>query len=152
LLSDLGVDIWALPALERELAADRLVADELSARSEEAFRQIAFKEWLTRELVAGRRGLIETAARFRALDAGRPGYATAIHSYYPHMADDERYCRIVIGYVEAEVARDGGGQAAVRRLYDELQDRKARGTLVVPWPAFDAAPPLAAVTHGGWGP
>jgi hypothetical protein len=148
-VSALGLDVWAVPELESRLAADRRLADDLAARDEEVLRRIVVKEQLIGDLVTGRAGLITTAGRFRTMDAGRPAHVLVIRSASPGATDDERICRQVILSAERVVAVDEAGRDVVRRLYDELHERMASGTLVVPGPSLDAGPPAAAVTAGG---
>ncbi|HEY1377155.1 MAG TPA: hypothetical protein VGF55_10200 [Gemmataceae bacterium] len=103
---------------------------------------------LAADLVAGRILLLDAAVRYRSIDAGCRGHPVLNRSVYPDLTDDERLCRMVIDHAEGQVG-DVGGRAAVRRLYDELHDLKARGALVLPAPDVSVAVPWAdACGHG----
>jgi hypothetical protein len=148
--TDLGVDFWNVPALKERLVSDRQLADQLATADRHVMRRIAAKETIIDDLVAGRIGLLEAAADFRALNAGRPAYLMVIRSIYPEMTDDERLCRNVIGYVEAGGEGDEDGRALIHRLTEELQTLKATGRLQLPGPPvdLDAAVPLDDVDDG----
>jgi hypothetical protein len=138
--TDIGLDFWSVPALKARMAEDRQFASELATRDDRVLRRIAVKETLIADLVAGRAGLVETAAQFRALNAGQHGYAVVIRSLYPNTSDDERLCRNVISYVETYAEADEDGRALVYRLTEEMNRLKAAGRLTVPGPPLDSAP------------
>jgi len=109
---------------------------DLERQDVKVLRRIAVKEALINELLAGRVSLLETAAQFRAMNAGRRDYALVMETSYPGVPDDERICRNVIGYAETCLEDAGDGRLKVRKLYDELAALKARGKLVIPGPAL----------------
>ncbi len=87
-----------------------------------------------RELTAGRRTLLETAAAFRDLDAQWPPQRVPIRDSFPESSsDDEAYCRAVLMYVWHIPPRDHPAEW-VRRLNDELDARRRDGTLRLPEP------------------
>jgi hypothetical protein len=142
--TQLGLDFWNVPSLKERMVHDRQIADQLASQDKQVMRRIAVKETIINDLVAGRIGLLEAAADFRALNAGRPAYTLVIRSFYPDMTDDERVCRNVIGYVEAGVEGDEDGRALIHRLTEELETLKATGRLHLPGPPvdMDAAAPV----------
>jgi hypothetical protein len=142
--TDVGIDFWNVPALKERLVQDRRLADELTTEDTRVMRRIAAKETIIEDLIAGRINLLEAAADFRALNAGRPGYMLVIRSSYPGVTDDERLCRNVIGYVEAGGETDEDGRALIYRLTEQLETLKAIGRLHLPGPPvdLDAAAPM----------
>ncbi len=137
-VADAGLDFWNVPALKARLAQDQRAAAELDARDDRVMRRIAVKEVLIADVVAGKVGLIEAAAQFRAMNAGSHGYAVVIRSLYPNMSDDERVCRNVIDYVQSYVEGDEDGRALIHRLTEDLNQLKAAGRLTIPGPPLDA--------------
>src|SRR5690242_12435811 len=78
----------------------------LEARDATVLGRIAAKQALVDGVIAGRVGLMEAAARFRALNAGEPAYGGVIRTSYPGASDEESYCRNVIGFVAAQLKWD----------------------------------------------
>jgi hypothetical protein len=138
--ANMGLDFWNVPALKARMAEDRQFASELDSRDNRVLRRIAVKEMLIADLITGRASLIETAAQFRAMNAGQHGYAVVVRTLWPDATDDERLCRNVISYVESYVEPDEDGRALVHRLYEEMNRLKASGRLTVPGPPLDTAP------------
>jgi hypothetical protein len=140
--ADLGLDFWSVPALQERIARDQQIASKLAARDEQTLRRIAVKETIIEDLLAKRITLLEAAAEFRALNAGKHAYTMVLRSVYPDMSDEERVCRNVIGYVESYADGDEDGRATIHRLQEDLQRLKASGSIHLPGPAID----LDAVT------
>jgi hypothetical protein len=145
--ADLGVDFWNVPALNARLKRHHKVAVELERQDETVMRRIAVKEAIVADLIAERVSLVEAAAQFRALNAGRRDYLTVIRSTYPGRTDDERICHNVIAFVEAAVNSDEDGRYTVYRLTEELRRLADGGTLVLPGPPVAERDP----PHIGWG-
>jgi hypothetical protein len=135
--ADLGLDFWNVPALKARLAEDHQLASKLSDRDDKVMRRIAVKETIIEDLVAGRIGLLDAAAEFRALNAGRHAYVVVIRSLYPNMSDEERMCRNVISYVESFVEGDEDGRALIHRLNEDLHHIVDVGSIHLPGPAID---------------
>jgi hypothetical protein len=116
------------------LAAERDRADRLEERGDALLRCQRGKEKAARELIAGRRTLLETAGVFRDLQQAVPSYAWApFRRAYPGDSDDERFCRCVIRLVATILAEGAVSDAAVvKRLEDELESHRRRGTLRLP--------------------
>lgn len=105
------------------------LSDDLDARLRIALYKIDVKRQLTRELLAGRLTLLETAARYRALDRAHAGFVwNAFRRELPGRSDDERHCRMVIAVAEGEVSRKEA-PAVVARLTAELDDHLKRGPI-----------------------
>jgi hypothetical protein len=145
--ADLGVDFWNVPALNARLKQHQQVAVALEYQDEQVMRRIAVKEVIVHDLIAGRISLVEAAAQFRALNAGRRDYLSVIRATFPGRTDDERICRNVIGFVEAAVEQDEDGRYTVHRLNEELWRLADSGTLVLPGPPVAERDP----PHIGWG-
>jgi hypothetical protein len=135
--TDLGLDLWNVPALNARLADDRLMASRLAVRDEKVMQRIAVKETIIEDLVAGRIGLLDAAVEFGALNARRHAYAVVIRSLYPNMTDEERVCRNVISYVETAVDGDEDGRALIHRLHEDLHHLKSSGRLRLPGPPLN---------------
>jgi hypothetical protein len=87
------------------------------------------KDRLTGEVIAGRLSLPEAAARFRALEAGRPNrYCRTRTDLFPGGSEGERYCRAVITRVVNRLhAEDPAREQEVSaRVEAELRDLLAR--------------------------
>src|SRR5262245_1705481 len=131
--SDLGLDFWSVPELQDRIARQRRHRVMLDVEDEIVLRRIARKEALVQELLAGRMGLLETAAWFRELNAERPDYLPMIRNAFPGSTDDERYCRNVIYYAQSYLNASGASDsAAVERLHAELARCSARGGVTLP--------------------
>jgi hypothetical protein len=104
------------------------------------------KQQLAREVVAGRRPLVEAAALFGALNrlppaAAEPARADAYVSALrvPVRTDEERLCRQVVEWVHRLLLREASPERAdevVARLEAEfLRERRAHGAVRLPDPA-----------------
>jgi hypothetical protein len=77
--------------------------DECGPVTPEVLDRLYRKRAVTQELLAGRLGLLEAAARFRALDGASPSFHRGrFRAAYPG-GDEERHCREVIARVETEL-------------------------------------------------
>jgi hypothetical protein len=93
--------------------------DGYSVQLQEVDRRLAIKQSLVKDLAAGRRGLRDVAARFADLDRGRREIESAVNNF-PGATAGERYCRLVIGHVDAAINDDGRRSAVLARLDAEL--------------------------------
>ncbi len=92
------------------------------------------KQRVVRDVIAGRRSLLEAAAAFKALDdAGPPCPGWVTLEPPPGVSVDENYCRMVIKWVRV-IAPDERGDEAACPLEAELHDRLRDGTLQLPQP------------------
>src|SRR5690349_9198789 len=144
--SDLGLDFWNVPSLKARLNRDLDLAAHLDAQDSHILQRIAVKEEIVNDLVGGRISLLDAAAQFRALNAGRRDYLEVIRLTYPGRTDDERMCRNVIGFVESAVASDEDGRYVIYRLNQELNHLLASGELKLPGPPVpEQDPPVIRV-------
>jgi hypothetical protein len=118
------------PAADDLTSRDLEVALAVILRSEEA------KAKLTDEVIAGRLPLPDAAARFRALEAGRPNrYCRAPLDVVPGNSEGERLCREVITHVHTRLhwedpARE---EEVTARLEAHLRELLApHGTVYLP--------------------
>jgi hypothetical protein len=145
--TDLGLDFWNVRELKTRLNHDLQLAAELEKEDDVVMRRIAAKEGIIDDLIGGRISLMEAAAQFRALNAGRRDYLEVIRSTYPGRTDDERICRNVIGFVESYVKSDEDGCHLVYRLNAELRQLVDGGRLKLPGPPVaETDPPRVVVT------
>jgi hypothetical protein len=84
------------------------------------------KRDLVTDVAGGRRTLEEVAARFAALDAGRPEVESAADGF-PGVTAGERYCRLVISHVDAALLDDRRRSGVLDRLNRELGTSLAAG-------------------------
>jgi hypothetical protein len=122
------------PGAELLLRHKRLEAEKLDAELAVVERRAVAKEQIAIDLVAGRLGLLEAAARFRELDTevpdANPGRS---HLSFPGHSDEERYCRQVIYHVQSLLDSLSQTQAAtIARLQAELEGRLDKGSLHLP--------------------
>jgi hypothetical protein len=100
-----------------------------------ALARIEQKNQLIQKLLAGQITLLETAARFRALDRSSPSfYWDGFHQFIPGDTDEERHCREVIDWVETELGWTDPclAVAICNQLEGELEERLRRGPLCLP--------------------
>src|SRR5205085_11575748 len=89
-------------------------------------------------VIEGRMGLLDAAARFRALNAFRPGLIAYLRTVYPSASDEECICRNVIGYVEHHLPDVAPQHPVSRRLRAELEQSLAQGAIKLPDPRSSA--------------
>jgi len=133
--SKLGLDLWNLPQLERDIENQQRVAANLASQQQAINGRAAGKSRVTRELLDERLSLVQAAAWFRHLDDNMPGTAP---DYLPGKTEGERYCREVILWAQAE-SRDWSTDRAAEvtcRLETELEDHLAAHKDVVVLPDF----------------
>jgi hypothetical protein len=88
-------------------------------------------EWVD-ELVAGRRSLFETAARFRELSAESPvDLLPYLRIFHPDRSDEELHYLHVLMYVEANCRRNGTDNSIVDVFRQEFEGRRMSGTLTM---------------------
>jgi hypothetical protein len=120
----LGVDVWNLPALQRQM---RAIVDErahLDAANDGLHRRMAVRKAIAAELVAGRITLAEAVARFSAPGVMPPEQMEWARYTLPEKTDEERVARLVINYALDQLAPEDQ-PAAARRWEDELRQAVA---------------------------
>jgi hypothetical protein len=120
-------DIWA--AEEAEMARpieDPPAFDATNAGMEAARKRSAEKHQLVEGLIAGRRSLVEVAARFHALDVDRPNYEARVRSYGGATLG-EQCCRAVIAFTDAAIIKDPRRGRILACLNAELNQMIAEG-------------------------
>lgn len=114
-----GLDVWTMPELEDQTEQGR----DRGARIDGHLRLVrATEEDRNRvddELLCGRIGLLEAAARYRDLNASVPDNGRDQFPAFPGASDEERCCRQVIQRVGARLRRDSPAEA--RRVTDALE-------------------------------
>jgi hypothetical protein len=125
------------PAAGPGCAAEGSAPDDYDVAMAALIRSEEGKAAAVEEVVAGRLSLVEAAARFGALEAGRPRnrYCRPAHELFPGDSEGEQLCREVITHVEARLAPQGRARARqfAARLEAELGELLARdGTARLP--------------------
>jgi hypothetical protein len=128
-----GLDVWNLPALEREMKAGVAESRRLDEELGCTFRRQGVKEVLVADLVAGRATLAEVAAAFTDLDRSQPWFPDALRVDHPGESDRELVARCVLGYAQSRVTDPASRAEVRRRLEGELRSFLAQ-------PADPAAP------------
>jgi hypothetical protein len=117
------------PALMEEMRRSELLA----RRGKVVSWELAQREALTADLLAGRRDLFGTAAGFRAVRQVGAAYRKPVALPFPGATEEERLCRQVIVYAEAVLRDEPGRPAVVARLERQLQEHLERdGTVRLP--------------------
>jgi hypothetical protein len=115
----LGVDVWNLPALQRQM---RGVTDErarLDSARDDARRRGAARRAITADLVAGRITPAEAVARFTQ-GLVPPDQLAYLRHKYPTDTDEELVARVVIGAALEHVAPEDR-EGAEHRWEGELR-------------------------------
>jgi hypothetical protein len=107
-------------------------ADILEERRQAVLRRHHYQERVVRELAAGRRTLLEAAARFRALSLADTTLERPLHDTYPAATEEERLCRWVIAYLQTTLRNEDGTAGLVTRLETELGEHIRQGGLRLP--------------------
>jgi hypothetical protein len=122
----LGLDVWNVDKLLREIKSQERRRQELDAQGKALFAYLAAKQRLAREVASGRLDLLEAAGRFRHLNESFPGFDWFhFRRGNPGNSDVECLCRQVLAVVAETLEEDGDpGRAApiMARLEAELQD------------------------------
>jgi hypothetical protein len=107
-------------------------AGDLEERRQAILRRHREQERVVRELVGGRRTLLQAAAAFRALAAADNALDAPLRETYPAATDEERLCRWVIAYLRTSLGDEPGAAELVARLEQELRLHLRQGTLRLP--------------------
>jgi hypothetical protein len=121
-----GLDVWNLPALEREMKAGVAESRRLDEELEHSARRQGVKEALVANLIAGRTTLAEVVADFAELDRCQPWFPEALRVGHPGRSDREVTARAVVEYALSRVADPAKRAEVRRRLEAELQSLLAQ--------------------------
>lgn len=134
--TSLGMDLWNLPQLERDLADREQWGAELARRTQIIKDRTFAKTRLTQELIEGQWTLRETAARFRILEMYPEPIADFGAPRFPGHSEGERYCNAVLQWVRADLHDEDAAFAkkVTDRLERELAEYMAshNGDVVLP--------------------
>jgi len=124
LINNLAREVWALPEQVWLMREERERDRKLSAATEAVCRRVETKNHLTEAVLEGRLSLAEAARRFRDCDRCRQVFEIEVgRAVVPIASDQERYCRLVIGWIQRAVQeRPDKGQEVLRRLEAELEE------------------------------
>ncbi len=131
---DLLNDAWQVPCFKSVMPEEKLREERLAREQRAALRQLQAQQEITKEVVAGRLTLLESAARLRDVELPAPSFRLDLfREAYRADSDDERFCQAIIQMVRLSVPPDTARtDELARRLEDELRDRRERGTLILP--------------------
>jgi hypothetical protein len=96
--ADLGLDVWAIPELQREIAEAQRLHEEMDQTAHTLNRLSAAREVVIAELLAGQLSLPEAVARFRSLNQECARSAEYTRAIFPAASDDESVCRQVLSW------------------------------------------------------
>ena len=99
----IGVDVWNVPALNKQVRASVDEGDRLASEDDEVLRRIAIKESIVIELIFGRTTLAEATEQFVALNSARPTYLDELRNAFPGATDQEKFARNVISFAVSRV-------------------------------------------------
>jgi hypothetical protein len=108
----MGLDVWALPAVSRQIEQDQRDSDRITEGESAAQRRSALREQIVDEVRGDRMGLIEAAARFRDLNAAAGPACPELDQHFAGDSSDERCCRQVIAWVRASLLPQSPEEAA----------------------------------------
>jgi hypothetical protein len=131
----LGVDIWNLPALERQVEQSERFDAELDEWGRTIFTRLDGKHRVTLELLEGRLSLLQAAVRFRDLNTLPRRNPVDLRDLFPGRSDAERVCRQVIRWAseEGRAIDPKRGESLQASLEKELQQLLACGK-PISWP------------------
>jgi hypothetical protein len=115
----LGLDVWALPALQAVIEDQARLKARLEEIDREAVRRVLAKEDLAERVADGTLTVTEAAARFRDLDDDLSEEDRRVWREFTDGAtDEERYRTSVLRFV-AEVCRSRAARATAGSASDE---------------------------------
>jgi hypothetical protein len=138
--STVGLDVWNLPDLDREMASERRRAEVLDAKGEIVRLRSVKKAHVVREVLAGRMTLLEGAADFRTVNSDPPDFPGTLPSNIPGRTENERYCRLVLERVKraSQDLAPSHADEILRQLEKELETHLAEHGGVVILPGYEA--------------
>jgi hypothetical protein len=124
---------WSLAASDHEAVPEEERSQDLEEQRLAILYRVNIKCGLGAELVEGRLGLLEAAARFRDLDRQSPALKRDPRQAHLGDTDEMHYCRAVIAVVEMILHdRPETRAAVIGRLEAELRGHQERGNLRLP--------------------
>ncbi|CAN5255806.1 hypothetical protein BH11PLA2_BH11PLA2_10980 [soil metagenome] len=118
-----GLDVWNVPKLQEEIAANERFSREMDVESEIITHRIQVKDTLVKELIAGRATLAVVADQFQTLNNDDPEIKFQLQKHY--RLKDERIVSALNVLAFAETYLEGESNpalkpAVMRRLDDEF--------------------------------
>jgi hypothetical protein len=95
---EVGLDIWDVPALQKEIETEANLGLDLNLEIEESKSRLELKEQLIANLRAGRITLKEVTAAFLTLNESQPVSMFLIRSIYQGATDEEKTARNAIAF------------------------------------------------------
>ena len=129
-----GLDLAAVPELEGQIAEAERDLAEKDEESRVWVNVAQGRNEIAGEVIRGRMGLFEAAARFRDMNAARADGGRMVRAVHAG-SYDEQCCRQVISWIGARLAAESPAQVAgvTAGLEAQLQERLSRqGTLRLP--------------------
>jgi len=129
-----GLDLEALPELEAQIARQERDMAEMDKESRVWAGLAQRRHEITGEVIQGRMGLFEAAARFRELNAASADGGRMVRVKHPG-SYDEQCCRQVISWVSARLVAEAPARVAFVRagLEEQLQEcLRRQGTIRLP--------------------
>jgi hypothetical protein len=103
----LGLDVWNVGQLLRELKAQERLGKQLEAEDKVILDDYAAKRQIAREVASGGLTLLEAAAQFRHLNETRPDFNwSRFRLANPGNSDVESHCRQVLAFVDDSLLED----------------------------------------------
>jgi hypothetical protein len=127
----LALERGSLAALLADLGTQYRREQHLDTTMQESLQRLAEQRQVAQEVLAGRLTLLQAAARFRTIRAeDSPHHRALALRHYPGASEEEWLCRLVIGFVAAELQGQPEQERACRqRLEAELRQHLRRGPL-----------------------
>lgn len=119
-VSDLGLDLWNVPTFCQTIQDSRKVQSSLEQQQRIARRTHEAKLALCRDLIDGRRSILEVGREFRELHAEHRWFAVQVEYGFRGRNLDERICRCVIRFAveDALVEADPATAERVRQTLE----------------------------------
>jgi hypothetical protein len=126
-LAEAGLDWWNLPDLLRQYEEDRRKIAELNRQSEIFLQRFAGKERIIKDLITGRKTLLQAAAAFQNLAESLP-VPMVEQLPFPGVTQEEKYCRQVIQWIRIPITHETDSyiEDLIERLERELAEHLGR--------------------------
>ena len=125
----LGLDLWKLPDMNRQIVINLIFNEQLDRQVRAATNRLAVKQSIADELYDGRLTLRKAAECFRNLNRANPKFAEHVRILHPNCSDDECQYWNVIDCVANSGGRYPNEDRFVARLNAEFQALKDREEL-----------------------
>ena len=133
------VFLWSCTDFWRVLAEEDDRTAALAAWTDAMAYKTQARERIAREVIAGRRSLVQGAACFRVLNQISADHMPRLRAFYPGCSDEECLCLQVIARVEAilTVERPEQAEGIATRLRAELEaELRLTGKIHLPEPRW----------------